>query len=64
MQQVALSTCNQVLSSPIGSLNQMELALRHQIHQTYGDDVEKFALYAKLAVELDENGLGAQLVKI
>lgn len=64
MQQVSVSTCHQVLSRPIGSLNQMELALRHQIQDAYGENLEKFALYAKLAVELDDSGLGAQLVKI
>ncbi len=42
----------------------MELALRHQIQDAYGENLEKFALYAKLAVELDDSGLGAQLVKI
>lgn len=43
----------------------MELALRDRIQEIYGIDLEKFALYAKLAVELDDTGsLGAIRVKI
>jgi hypothetical protein len=60
-----IATYHQVLSKPIHQLNQMELALRDRIQEIYGIDLEKFALYAKLAVELDDTGsLGAIRVKI
>lgn len=64
MQHLTISTCHQILSRPIGTLNQMELAILNRLQEIYGHNIEKFALYAKLAIELDAKELAMQVIKI
>lgn len=64
MNTLTLAECHQILSKPEEKLTQIELGISAAIFRVYGEKIEKFALYAKLATELDEHGASTQQVKI
>ena len=67
MQEISLAACHQILSKPTEKLNQMELAIKSSLEKIWGEDIEKFALYAKLATQLgrgDDDDLSKQVIKI